>query len=198
MMRLVGILALAVLVTAGFADRALAYPAVGGVMEHSRDDIPGGFTSLTGDDSVATPSLGFSVVIDGVSYNTVAISTNGWLEFGGNTAANSDPTNACLPTNKHTNPFLAFFWDNMRTINTAIRYGTVGTAGGRVFIIDADVEAVAGASHDVTMQVQIHEGSNLVTVKYDDTESESSGQSATIGYWVESNGRCNTMAEGLR
>jgi len=28
-----------------------------------------------------------------------------------------------------------------------------------------------GANHDVTLQVQIHEGSNLVTVKYDDTEA---------------------------
>jgi hypothetical protein len=161
---------------------AFAYPGIGGIIAHSRDDIPGAFSTLSGDDATASATLPFSVVIDGTSYTTVVISTNGWLEFGSNTSGNSDPTNACLPTSKHTNPFFAFFWDNMRTINTAVRYGTVGTSPGRVFIVDADIEAVAGASHDVTMQVQIHEGSNLITVKYDDTEAESSGQSATIGY----------------
>jgi hypothetical protein len=160
---------------------AHAYPSLGGVMAHSRDDISG-FTSLTGDNAVATATIPFSVRIDGVDYNSVAISTNGWMEFGGNTAGDSDPTNDCLPTSAHTNPFLAFYWDDMRTINTAIRYGTVGTAPGRVFIVDVDLETVAGPSHDVTMQVQVHEGSNLITLKYDDTQSESSGQAATIGW----------------
>jgi hypothetical protein len=161
--------------------RALAYPAVGGVMAHSRDDIAG-FTTLSGNDGTANATLPFAVVIGGTSYTTVTISTNGWLEFGGNTSGNSDPTNDCLPTSAHTNPFLAYYWDDMRTINTEIRYGTVGTAPGRVFIVDADMENNFGGNHDVTLQVQIHEGSNLVTVKYDDTEAESSGQTATIGF----------------
>src|SRR5258706_10011596 len=180
--RIVGIAALACALDLGLARTALAYPGVNGIMAHSRDDIPGTFTSLTGNDVTANATIPFAVVIDGVSYTTVTISTNGWLEFGGNTQGTSDPANACLPTSKHTNPFLAFFWDDMRTINTAIRYGTVGTAPGRIFIVDADVEANFGSNHDVTMQVEIHEGSNLVTVKYDDTEAESSGQTATIGF----------------
>ncbi len=161
---------------------ALAYPSLGGVIAHSRDDIPGGFTTISGDNTVSTVTMPFSISIEGVSYNTVAISTNGWMEFGGNTSGDSDPSNDCLPTSAHTNPFLAFYWDDMRTINTAVRHGTVGTAPGRVFIVDADIETVAGPSHDVTMQVQVHESSGLITVKYDDVESESGGQGATLGW----------------
>jgi hypothetical protein len=206
-MPIVAVLALAALLA---PTAARAYPSLGGVIAHSRDDIPGTFTSLTGDDAVANATIPFAVVIDGVSYSTVAISTNGWMEFGGNTSGNSDPTNDCLPSAAHTNPLLAYYWDDMRTINTAVRYGTVGTAPGRVFIVDVDIETVASPSHDVTMQVQVHEGSNLITVKYDDTESESSGQAATVGWQgaggsgstarpISCNGRIfddNTLAEG--
>jgi hypothetical protein len=164
------------------AGRVHAYPGVGGFMAHSRDDIGAGFTTVSGDNTVVSAPIGFTVNIAGTNYTTVAISTNGWIEFGANTAPDSDPTNDCLPSPAHSNPLLAYYWDDMRTINTAIRYGTVGTSPGRTFIIDADIENVAGGNHDVTLQVQIHEGSNLVTVKYDDTEDQANGQTATIGF----------------
>ena len=94
------------------------HPKAGGamslhsIMAHSPDDITG-FTSLSGDDNTATATIPFNVRIDGVNYTTVAISTNGWLELGGNTQGTSDPNNSALPTAGHTNPFLAAFWDNL-------------------------------------------------------------------------------------
>jgi hypothetical protein len=36
-----------------------AYPGVGGFMAHSRDDIGAGFTTVSGDNTVVTPSIGF-------------------------------------------------------------------------------------------------------------------------------------------
>src|SRR5262249_31221526 len=102
--------------------------ALQSLIAHSPDDmntttVPGLLT-LSGNDSVATANLGFTLTLEGQNYTNVAISTNGWLEFGGNTAGDSDLTNDCLPTPVHTNPFLAAYWDDMRTFGTAIRYGT--------------------------------------------------------------------------
>ncbi len=153
-----------------------------GVVLHSLDDIPGTFTTLSGDDEVANATIPFTFTIDGVGYTNVAISTNGWMEFGGNTEGTSDPSNDCLPSANHTNPFLAYYWDSMRTINTAIRYGTVGSSGNRVFIVDVDFENATADNNDMTMQVQLHERSNVITVKYTESQPLANGQTATIGF----------------
>src|SRR5262249_5598815 len=82
------------------------------LMESSPDDISG-FTTLSGNDSTANATMPFSVTLEGTSYNSVTISTNGWIELGGNTSGTSDPSNACLPTSQHTNPLIAYYWDDM-------------------------------------------------------------------------------------
>ncbi len=163
------------------------------VLAHSHDDI-GGFTSLSGDDEIATPTLPFTFTIDGVGYTTVAISTNGWLEFGGNTEGTTDPSNDCLPTAVHTNPFLAFHWDDMRTINTAIRYGTVGSSGNRTFIVDVDFENDTADNNDMTMQVQIHERSNTIVVKHTASQPLANGQTATFGFQGAGGAAATTVA----
>ena len=148
----------------------------------SPDDITG-FTTLSGNDATAAPTMPFSVNIDGVNYSTVAISTNGWMEFGGNTQGTSDPSNDCLPTAKHTNPFLAVYWDDMQTQGTNIRYGTIGTSPNRTFITDFVFDTVAQSSSDVVgVQVQVHETSNLINVKYREADANADGQAATIGF----------------
>src|SRR5690242_6667426 len=88
------------------AGPARATMSIGAWMESSPNDLSG-FTTLSGNDALATATIPFTVTIEGNPYTTVAISTNGWLEFGGNTClsgcgtANSDPVNATLPTSKH-------------------------------------------------------------------------------------------------
>src|SRR5262245_52546626 len=126
--------AFAVLVPHG----ALATVSLGAWIQHSPDDISG-FTSLTGDNNTASASMPFSISIEGTSYSTVIISTNGWLEFGSNTQGTSHPANVCLPTSTHTNPFLAAYWDDLNPFGTTIRYGTVGTSPDRTFIVDYEV-----------------------------------------------------------
>src|SRR5436305_8274155 len=177
--RAVGLL---VLLGAALPGRSWGTVSLGAWIAFSPDDISG-FTTLSGDSATATPTIPFSVTIEGVTYTTVTISTNGWLEFGGNTQGTTDPTNACLPTSKHTNPFLAFYWDDLQTEGTAIRYGTSGTSPNRTFIIDFQENRVAATGDKVNGQVQIHERSNLINVKYRSTLSPgANGQTATIGF----------------
>src|SRR4029077_685900 len=113
-----------------------------GVLAFSADDISG-FSTLTGNELCENAPRPFSIRIDRTNYSTIAMSTNGWIEFGGNTSGNSDPTNDCLPTSAHTNPFLAAFWDDMVTAGSStIRYGTVGTAPDRTFLVDYFLDTV--------------------------------------------------------
>jgi hypothetical protein len=114
----------------------------------------------------------------------VTISTNGWREFGGNTQGTSHPANVCLPTNTHTNPFLAAYWDDLNPFGSIIRYGTVGTSPDRTFIVDYEVDLTSGSegSDDLRFQVQVHETSNLINVRYRDQQSATNGISATIGF----------------
>jgi hypothetical protein len=159
------------------------------IMQTSPDDLVG-FTVLTGDNNVANATLPFNVNLGGVNYNTLAISTNGWIEFGGNTSGNSDPTNDCLPTAAHTNPFLAVYWDDLNPFGNAIRYATIGTAPNRVFVADYEVDLTAGneGSDDLRFQLQIHERSSLINVRYWDKQSNATGQQATIGYQAAGGG----------
>src|SRR5437764_7140363 len=177
--RAVGLL---VLLGAALPGRSWATVSLGAWIAFSPDDISG-FTTLSGDSATATPTVPFSVTTAAVTYTTVTISTNGWLEFGGNTQGTTDPTNACLPTSKHTNPFVAFYWDDLQTEGTAIRYGTSGTSPNRTFIIDFQENRVAATGDKVTGQVQIHERSNVINVRYRDPMSAgANGQTATIGF----------------
>src|SRR5207249_3766661 len=151
------------------------------IMESSPNDISG-FTTLSGDNAIAGVTLPFSDTIEGTSYSTVTIGTNGIIQFGTTTGAN--PTaNAALPSSSFPNPTLFYYWDDLQTEGGNIRYGTVGSSPNRTFIVDFQENRVAATSDKVNGQVQIHERSNLINVKYRSTLSAgANGQAATIGF----------------
>src|SRR5437867_2526539 len=186
-----GFLALLATFGAALPGKALGAVSVGApLIWHSPDDINTtnipGLLTFSGDNATATPTMPFSVTIGGTSYSTIVISTNGWIEFGSNTQGTSDPTNASLPTSKHTNPFLAAYWDDLDTFGDNIRYGVVGTSPDRTYVIDfqEDVDPAneGGSADDIRFQVEIHESSNVINVRYGSSGHIANGQAATIGF----------------
>src|SRR5262245_16534986 len=170
---------------------ALGAVSVGApLIQYSTDDINTtnipGLLTLSGDNATVNATMPFGVVIGGTSYSTITISTNGWIEFGSNTQGTSDPANASLPTSKHTNPFLAAYWDDLNPFGSNIRYGVVGTSPDRTYIVDWNVDvdpAVEdGGADDIRFQVEIHESSQLINVHYDTSGHVANGQAATIGF----------------
>src|SRR3989442_11385032 len=155
------------------------------LMACSPDDIgvdTPAFTTLTGDNAIAGVTMPFSVSIEGTSYSTVTIGTNGLIQFGTTTGGNPS-TNASLPSSSFSNPTLFGYWDDLQTSSPGdIRYGTVGSSPNRTFIVDFQGNTVSG-TNPVNMQVQVHEKSNLLNVKYrNPTNANANGQSATIGF----------------
>src|SRR5262249_47197752 len=149
--------------------------------EYSPDDISG-FTSLTGDNAIAGVTLPFSVVIDGIGYNTATIGTNGLVQFGTTTGANPT-TNTALPSASFSGPTLFWYWDDLQPFSSNIEYATVGTSPNRTFIIDFQEQRVGDTGNVVNGQVQVHEGSNVLNVQYRSTMSAgANGQGATIGF----------------
>src|SRR5262249_17863874 len=71
--------------------------------------------------------------------------------------------------------------DDLRPFGTNVRYGTVGTSPNRVFIVDVEADDVPSLQ-DIHYQVQLHEKSNLITVRYRDTQNQANGQGATIRF----------------
>jgi hypothetical protein len=146
----------------------------------SRDDISGWTTAFSSgaDDNVSNVGLGFSVTIQGVSYSTVDICTNGFLQFGSQGV--SWLGNGTLPSSLFTNPAICWYWDDLVVTGNGVRYTSQGSAPNRVFIVDYETQTYSG-SYGVTAQIQIHETSNLVNIRYYTTNPSACGQSATIG-----------------
>ena len=111
--------------------------------QYSPNDISG-FTTLSGDNAIAGVTLPFSVTIDGTSYSTVTIGTNGIIQFGTTTGANP-AANAALPSGSFPNPTLFYYWDDLQTEGGNIQYGTFGASPNRTFIVDFQENLVASS-----------------------------------------------------
>lgn len=125
-------------------------------------------------------TLPFSVNIDGTTYTTDTISTNGVRTFG-KTAGSARFSSNALPTPSFSAPTLFWYGDDWVTEGNHIRYGTVGTAPS-AFIVDFQTRLFSDSVQKMNWQVQIHETLNTISVKYRDPLSPNGNdQSATVG-----------------
>ncbi|MDW8089040.1 MAG: hypothetical protein RMJ49_04765 [Bacteroidia bacterium] len=174
-----------------------------GHYSHSVDDWCTGCTGTGSlpdnvDDFTQVVTLPFGVTINGITYTEVSICSNGWIAFGSTTSTSY--SNTCLPTDLTSLPTIFPYWDDLRDYGGGewVRWGTVGTAPNRVFIVDYNMRQYGNtdANVRVNFMVLIHEGTNHITVKYRDAMHHTmNGQSATIGFQLQ--GGASAKAYGI-
>lgn len=142
--------------------------------------------SLPDDGCNTAIPLGFTFTGWGLNITTVGINNNGFLIFGATCPTSGSWNNGVLPNTVTTDPFVAFFWDDLLDAGTGefIEYQTSGLSGGRVFNMYFRNRHISACPGDaVNIMLAIHEGSNLVRISYSGMSgcAEMRGASATFG-----------------
>ena len=129
---------------------------------------PVGATTLAlGDDAQSGAiSIGFSFNFFGTDQTVVRIGSNGVLGLG---ATGSYPSvaavNEPLSDGGDPNNLIAFAWEDLKpNSGGTIRYFSTGTAPFRKFVVDFINVPQSGSGGNVTVQVQLHETTNVVEI----------------------------------
>ncbi len=141
----------------------------------------GTVSTATGDDAAEIVPIGFNFNSWGIDFDSLAVSTNGYLTFG---SLGTDFSNASIPTASGDNGVIAPFWDDLATGSGRIVYQTVGTAPYRRFIVQWDgVQRLGDATGVLYFQAVLHETSNAISFHYAELAGSTAfrGDSATIG-----------------
>jgi hypothetical protein len=132
--------------------------------------------------------IDFSFVYNGITYNRVHISTNGFIALG-DTLKSSEPTNNLSfgpAKNVASRAIIAPLWDDIDIVNSSgLKYLTTGDAGSRIFTVEFSSVKwnYLSQANVISFQVKLYEGSSAIEFIYKQGTSyynyRSSG--ATIG-----------------
>ncbi|MFZ0546576.1 MAG: hypothetical protein WAM60_14110 [Candidatus Promineifilaceae bacterium] len=154
-------------------------------------------TRLYADDGTIIVDLPFPFTFYGTSYQQVALSSNGNLQF---TTENAVFDNKCLGQGPvpGMGELIAPYWDDLDlTLYGYLETAVSGSPGSRIFAIEwDDVPSFDNVDDRVTFEVQLFEGTNDIVFLYPDVSRSqgSNGRSATIGLQSELLG--NTLQYG--
>ena len=138
-------------------------------------------TSYPIDDDKQVVNMGFSFTFAGTSYTQVRIMSNGLLQFGPDQAMHQAYLNQPLPTATYLN-FLAPYWDDLDpALGGTVRYGLLGTAPNRRFVVSWENVPVYGGAGSYTFQAILYENGDI---KFQYGAGSADGSSATIGVQV--------------
>ena len=140
------------------------------------------------DDATKTLALPFGFRFYGTTYNSLCVSTNGLITFGGcptDDMTTRDLTAQPLPGNL---PLIAPFWMDLTfgvPGSGAVYYQVSGTTGARQFVLQwNNVHALNGADA-LNFEVVLREGTNTVLFQYNKVDSGdvnvNQGAGATVG-----------------
>jgi Ig-like domain CHU_C associated/GEVED domain/SprB repeat len=132
----------------------------------------------TGDDAIMpNVPIPFPFTFYGTVYNTLNISTNGYVELGTNSAANvygSVMPNVALP-----NKIIALAWEDGNVTTGNIQYFTSGVAPNRQFVIAWNNVFFFSATGNITGQIVLNEIDNSIDVFH--TNVTQAGNSSVCG-----------------
>ena len=126
--------------------------------------------SIKDDGYLTDVPLGFSFDFYGATYDKVNVYSNGFLQFG---PPQLDPARAgffkggFIPSSQLPNNIIAFAWTDWspQLVYGGIRYETRGTAPHRRFLLQFNnVPAFHSPTGTLMMQLQLNEGSNVITI----------------------------------
>lgn len=149
------------------------------------DDLLGalGFADeldLADDDVSGDLDIGFDFDFYGVTHDTVRVSSNGFLVFGGgndNGCCTGDP----VPSVAGPNNIVAAFWEDLNpAAGGTILYATVDDNGQTKFVVEFRDVPHFGGGNEVTFQVHLIEGTDDIEVHYDDAPTDGGFHTAAI------------------
>ncbi|MCF6149238.1 MAG: S8 family serine peptidase [Candidatus Kuenenia sp.] len=148
------------------------------------DATTGVNTGIKDDDSSTEISIGFDFEFYGNTYNTVKVSSNGYLAFGDTDG--SVWYNSIIPSSNIPNNIIAPFWDDLNpSKGGAIYYLLEGTSPNRTFTIEWHNIPHYSDIGQATFEVTLYEGSNNILFQYEEVSFGDSdfdyGLSATVG-----------------
>jgi hypothetical protein len=126
------------------------------------------------DDCTTQVTLPFTYTLYGQSYNTAMVSSNGTLQFTGNSPASQ---NTCLPSTALSDTIMAY-WTDLTTeasgscIQCGVFTSTTGTAPNRVFTVEWRANTVTTPPTYTNFEVRLYEGQNTFDLLYGDMNAQ--------------------------
>lgn len=137
-------------------------------------------TALTGNDFSGRLTLPFSFAFYTATYTSVYVSDNGYLTFGG--ADVFHPSPGGIPSSFAPNGAVYALWQDLRLDDeSAIEYGSFGTAPNRVFVVEYDDVLPAGSTERLDFEVKLWEGGQIDVLYGDNAPDPGDGRDAGIG-----------------
>jgi hypothetical protein len=139
---------------------------------------PGDWTG-TADDGYLQINLPFNFQFYGAPFNKVTLVSNGYLQFGSNSASFSS---SCLGANIAPSNIAAAYWMDLNPgLGGAVHWEVLGAPGSRLAVIQfTNVPPNLGPG-SLSFQFVLHEGTNDIEMRYLSTSSHDGGASAASG-----------------
>jgi hypothetical protein len=153
-------------------------------ISYSWTDATSGTRLSLSDDSSALISIGFDFVFYGSTYNTVRVSSNGYLTFG---TYGTVYSNAAIPSSTVPNNLIAPFWDDLNpSVGGYVYYLLGGTSPNRQLTVEwLNIPHYLYSTGAISFEATLYEGSNKIIFQYKDVnfgnEYYNNGASATSG-----------------
>ncbi len=165
-------------------------------------EITGATVANNGDDVQTTIGLPFTFQFDNYPYDSVQVSTNGWLEFGTGTEGSvrgiSNPgqigpyganPNGTLFSTAHPTKALGVWWEDMVVDGSAsLTYKTLNSAPNRIFVVQwKNVLAYYDNTTTTTrinFQIRLNETSNTVDFSYGPVAAGTMSSGGDVGAMI--------------